>query len=396
MISNYWHFECEKSSSRYLSIANMAADAGIDVEVLTSSFYHALKKQREISEGEFSKYKYKVTLIKEPGYKKNIDLRRIISHKKFAKNVKLYLRNRKKPDAIYLFVPPLGLAEIVANYARKNNIRLIIDILDLWPEAYNMIMPLPRISRFLLIPMTIKANKIYASADEIIAVSETYVNRALKYNNKCTKGLPVYIGAELSAFSHPSPENKIDKKNNEVWIAYIGTLGTSYNLYCIINAIKKLKDNTNVTFIVMGSGPKRIEFEKYAQQSGIKYIFTGQLPYNEMVARLCQCDIAVNPIKSTSAATIINKVADYAAAGLPVINTQNSIEYKELLMKYNAGFSFNETDIAGIADGIDRLIHDKSLRQEMGKNSRKLFEEKFDRNKSYSAIIEKIKGLIVK
>ena len=392
IISNYWHFEWEKSSSRYLSIANLSVDSGLEVEVVTSSFYHTTKQQRNASQEELNSCKYKATLISEPGYKKNVDPKRILSHKKFAYNVERYLTKRKKPDVIYLFVPPLDLAEKVVKYANHNNIKLIIDILDLWPEAYKMILPFPKVTRYLLEPMRRKANKIYAGADDIVAVSETYVNRALSCNKKCDKGLAVYIGTEFEVFDKYAKKKNAVKRDDEFWIAYIGTLGRSYNLYCVIDAMKKMKYSSKAKLLVMGDGPERNEFESYAQLSGINYEFTGKLSYDEMVPLLCQCDIAVNPIKGSSAASIINKVSDYAAAGLPVINTQESKEYKDLLSEYRAGFSFAETDIDGIAVCLDKLISDDGLRKEIGKNSRTLFEEKFSRNDAYSSIIKKITG----
>lgn len=389
IISNYWHFECEKASSRYLTIANMASNLKIDVEVVTSTFYHTTKKQRDIDD-QLSKYKYKTTLISEPGYKKNIDLKRICSHRRFAKNVISYLEKRKKPDLIYLFVPPIYLADRVITYANANNIKVMIDVLDLWPEAYNMILPMPQITHYLLEPMRRKANKIYAGADKIVAVSQTYVDRAMKYNNKCKKGLAVYIGTDMIVFDKYAQVEKNKKINDEIVIAYIGMLGTSYDLISVIDAISELETDikNKVKFKVMGDGPKREEFELYAKKKNINYIFTGKLPYDEMVQNLCQCDIAVNPIKSSSASSIINKVADYAAAGLPVINTQTNPEYRNLLNEFNAGFNVDVKSTKEFAMYINRLVKDEQLRSEMGKNSRVLFEEKFSREKSYPMIME--------
>ena len=125
-----------------------------------------------------------------------------------------------------------------------------------------------------------------------------------------------------------------------------------------------------------------------AKKKNINYIFTGKLPYDEMVQNLCQCDIAVNPIKSSSASSIINKVADYAAAGLPVINTQTNPEYRNLLNEFNAGFNVDVKSTKEFAMYINRLVKDEQLRSEMGKNSRVLFEEKFSREKSYPMIME--------
>ena len=81
----------------------------------------------------------------------------------------------------------------------------------------------------------------------------------------------------------------------------------------------------------MGNGPLQEVFEAYGKEKEVNCDFTGRLSYGEMVGKLCSCDIAVNPIRAGSAGSIINKVGDYAASGLPVINTQESVEYRKLV-----------------------------------------------------------------
>lgn len=78
----------------------------------------------------------------------------------------------------------------------------------------------------------------------------------------------------------------------------------------------------NLHLIVMGDGIRRNEFEKMSK--GLNVTFLGMLPYHQMCGVLVACDMVVNPIVGTSVASIINKHADYAASGKPVLNTQNS------------------------------------------------------------------------
>ena len=92
----------------------------------------------------------------------------------------------------------------------------------------------------------------------------------------------------------------------------------------------------------------------------------------------------------------INKVADYAAAGVPVINTQNSEEYRQLLEKYNAGINVENGNILAFADAIKTLYEDESLRQAMCKNAKTMFDELFDRQKSYPKLINEIENLLIK
>ena len=142
----------------------------------------------------------------------------------------------------------------------------------------------------------------------------------------------------------------------------------------------------------MGDGPLRDEFEVYAKQEDIDCDFTGRLNYEEMVGKLCSCDIAINPIVKGSAGSIVNKVGDYAAAGLPVLNTQESKEYRDLVRDYEIGYNVECMDSEDLAEKMKILYNDKDLRKRLGQNNRKLGEEKFNRKNSYLKIKEIIEN----
>lgn len=378
----------EGNNSRFVYLAKMIKD-NHSVEILTSNFFHGEKRHFKNvgNSGEI-----KVTALYEPGYKKNVSFKRIYSHKVLAKNIARYLENRKKPDVIYVAIPSLDVAEAVANYCKKSNVKFVIDIQDLWPEAFKMVLKIPYVTDVLFKPMEIQANKIYSLADEVVAVSETYANHAMKVNKKCKDAKVVYLGTEKETFDSYAKEETpaLEKKTDEIWVGYIGSLSASYDIKTVIDALKEIKTDKDICFVVMGSGPKKEEFEEYAKEQNINCIFTGSLPYSQMCATLKKCDIAVNPIKKGSAGSIINKVGDFAMAGLPVVNTQECEEYRDLLLEYNAGINCECENSNEVAQALLKLIENPELLKEMSANSRRLGEEKFDRENTYKIIYEVI------
>jgi len=391
MIANYVIFPWEGGNSRFIYLLNKFNNKLNQIELVTSNFRHGTKEKRKINKNKLKELPYKVTLLDEPGYKKNVSLKRLYSHKILSKNLKKYLDKLDyKPDVIYCSIPSLDFAKEAAKYAKKNNIRFIIDIQDLWPEAFKMVFKVPIINNLIFNPMKKKADYIYKTADEIVAVSQTYVERGLSVNKKVKKGLSVFLGTELEYFDKCAKENKIEFNDNLIRIAYIGTLGHSYDIKCIIDAICCLnkKGLNNIKFIVMGNGPLKENFEKYAEEKKINCEFTGRLDYPKMVGLLCSCDIAVNPIAHNAAQSIINKVGDYASAGLPVISTQECEEYRNLIDEYQAGLNCINGNIDDIANNIEKLIKNEELRKKMGANNRKLAEEKFDRQRTYKEIVD--------
>lgn len=386
IIAHFCDFGEENTNNRFNYIADMVYKTGVKVELITSSFSHRDKKQRT---GE-SHTSYKMTLIYEPSYKKNVSIKRIFySHKKMAINLKKYLLLSDIPDVIYCAMPSIDVAEVASEYAKSNNIPFIIDIQDLWPEAYKLVIKNDHLYNYLTRKMTKRVNIIYASADSIVAVSNQFLNRALLINKKSKENLSVYLGTDMKRFDYFADVEKgkisLNKTDQEIWIAYCGTLGHSYDLKVIFNALQHI-DSSKYRFIIMGNGPLETDLKKLASRWKINAEFVGKLPYPNMCALLKQCDIAVNPIKRGARVSVINKHGDYAMAGLPVISTQEKGEYSKLLESYQCGIHCkNERDVS---EAILDLINDKNKRVTLGNNSRNLAKDKFDRKKSYIEILE--------
>ncbi len=395
------------NNSRFIYLAKLLAENPENkVEIVTSDFCHAAKKH-------FNKIDslpgIKLTVLHESGYPKNVCLTRFASHRELAKNIKNYLNSRAIPDVCYCAIPSLDVADEVSKYCARNNVRFIADVQDLWPEAFKMVFHVPVVSDLIFAPMQRQADRIYKNADNIIAVSKTYTDRAMRVNSKCKNPAVVYLGTEKDSFDRYAqnmPENieqesvygkltdeLLTNTNDIIRIAYCGTLGHSYDITCVIEAIRCLdaKDKEKINFIVMGDGPKKDEFEKKAK--GLPITFTGRLSYPEMVWLLIRCDIAVNPISKGAAQSIINKHMDYAMAGLPVINTQECVEYRNLVGEYNAGINCECENFHQISEAIQLLSNDSEMRSNMGKNNRRLGEEKFDRKRTYAEICNIIQSL---
>ena len=385
IISHFVDFPWEKGNDRFLYIADMLVSQGAEVEVVTSDFIHIQKEHRKLERVLAEKVNFKITLLHETGYRKNVCLKRIKSHRELGARLREYLKKRRKPDVIYCAVPSLDLAWEASEYAKKNKVEFIIDIQDLWPEAFELVLPYRPLGSILFSSLKRKAEKIYSRADRIVAVSETYLIRGKRVNTKEKNGLSVYLGTDLKKFEQFKEIHKVLKNKDEIWLVYVGTLGHSYDLTGVLDALEQL-NNPCIRFMILGDGPLKNKLEEYAKVKNLYCTFTGRLPYPQMVSLLCQCDIAINPIMSGAAQSIINKVGDYAAAGLPVISTQECEEYKNLLIEYQCGFTCENGNVGELATRIKLLSENSELRSRMGKNSRKLGLERFDRAKTYLQI----------
>ena len=388
----------EKGYSRFRYIADFLTDAGYQVDLITTTFQHWEKAQRDMAKIKKEDYKFRLKFIYEPGYKKNIDLRRVRSHSIAAKNLAALLEREGDYDLIYCEIPPNDVALAAAEYAKKKGIPFVPDANDLWPEAMRMVLDVPVVSDLLFYPLKRDAEKVYSLVSGIIGTSDEYRDRPLKNQNLDVPKKTVYVGNEIAEFDAGvktyAPE--IEKEEGEFWVSYAGTIGTSYDIRTMVLAGKELLNRGlgNIKIKILGGGPLKEELEALAKEKACANVeFVGYAPYPKMAAYLAKSDILVNSFVKKAPQSIVTKIGDYLAAGKPMINTCMSPEFRGKVDQDGFGINILPEDVNILADAIETLYRDEAGREEMGRKARRIAEEQFDRPQSYKKIIDLIEEL---
>ena len=333
ILANFTRALDGETTGRFSFLASELSKRGHQVKLVITDFYHGTKSTRP--EPHYDKYDFEIVKCHEPGYKANVCPQRLYSHYVWGKNVAKYLKKAEKPDVVYCAMPSLTVAVEAGKYCKRNGVKFVVDVQDLWPEAFSMVFK-NKLFKLAFKPMEWYVNKAYAMADFAIGVSETYVKRMLSVNKKINSGVAVFLGNNGQLFDESASKYKKEYNDGITRLCYIGSLSQSYDIEMVVDALATVSQRTDleVKFVVVGDGVYKDDFEQYANQKGIDSVFTGRKDYPEMVGELCSCDIVINPIRKGSAASIINKVGDYALSGLPVINTQECPEYRQLIDDY--------------------------------------------------------------
>jgi glycosyltransferase involved in cell wall biosynthesis len=388
-IWNYHYFPFEKGKSRFSDLLDAFVKEGYQVEVITSSFYHMGKMQRDIEDPKYQSLGYKVTFVREPGYKKNVSFARIRSMNHFNAGVKKILKTHESVDVVYIPVPSIKLAAIGEKWCKKVGAKSVIDVEDLWPESFQMIVKPKVLYQLATWPLMLEANRAYQQSDAVVAVSQTYLDRVSRIRRGHFPCAVAPIGADIEYIDNIVKKNPLRKPEGEFWISYIGTFGKSYDLHMVIDSVSSLysQGNTHLILKLMGSGPDFSEVEAYARSRPGNFEFLGLLPYEQMCQILTVSDVGVNPIVKGSVASLINKVADYAACGLPVINSQDCDEYRTLIADYGAGINVPAGDAAAFKEALADLCHHPDFLGLLRTGALRLAKEKLSRRQSERSII---------
>lgn len=385
--------EDEKGYSRFRFLANMLSEF-YAVDLITSTFQHWEKKQRNIDAISNMATKYNIELAYEPGYKKNVDIRRVFSHRIAAKNI-IKILQKKEYDLIYCIIPDNSVAASVGKYSKRNGIKCIVDVEDLWPEVMEMVSPLPDgINKLLFSFFRREARRAYKCADAFVGTSNEYRDvPQVKYGVQGKPAITVYVGCDLEDFDSGVAEfsKSIDKKDNEFWVTYAGNLGSSYDVATLIRAAQELYSKCpKIKIKILGGGPLEAEFKDISREKPCNVEFVGYTPYRKMAAYLVKSDVLVNSFVKKAPQSIVTKIGDYLAAGKPMINTLSSPEFKKKVMTDKFGVNVVAENIELLVNAIIDLYRNPGQRKEMGKAAREICEKEFDRKVSYL----KIKNLI--
>lgn len=367
------------SNSRMLTIFNHVAG---DKLVITTDFNHSKKKYYEASEIQ---HKNQVNLH-VPAYRKNISFSRIWSHFVFAMKVKKFLASLdEKPNVIYCTMPTSSSAYICARFCKKHKIKFIIDIIDLWPDSLLPLVKWKCVIKILLSPWIYLTRYAYRYADVIMGESVKYANEAKNFNKKA-EVYPIYLGVDIQYIDKVKKYHDIylNKSANEIWIAYAGSLGNSYDFQELLNAVKLIHGRYRYKLWFIGDGVLHNEIESYIKKNKLNAEITGFVSYEHLLGYLSYCDIAVNIFKNKTKVVYSYKFNDYVAMDCFVLNSLEG-ETAQMINEYRIGknFNFSNNPLANVLEDV--LKNWKEYSSWKG-NNRRLIQEKLDKEQIYSIV----------
>ena len=391
----------ERGYTRFRVIAETLAQAGFEVDLITSTFQHWDKAQRHAFARSYKNLPYRIRFVYEPGYKRNLDMSRIMSHSKLARNLRDYFENDfyENPPGyslIYSEIPPNDMARACAEVAHEHGIPYVADVNDLWPEAMRMAVDVPLISDVVFAPFARDAKRAYSLITAAVGTSDEYAARPSQDRSEPYERLTVYVGNDVEAFDREASERTQDvsKPADEVWVAYAGTIGASYDIRTLVDAsVICAAADPRIRVKILGDGPDRAEIEAYAESICAPVDFLGYAPHDLMAAYLCASDMTVNSLVKQAPQSIVTKIGDYLAAGIPLINTGSSGEFRSKVETDGFGVNVEAEDPSALAKAILQIAGDPSTSEAMGRRARAIAEEQFDQRHSYLRIAELVERL---
>lgn len=313
---------------RSFMLANALANRGHQVLWWISDFEHRSKKRR--AEAVFNDpllpANVKVMPVQSRSYDRNISFGRIAYEKSFGDGFAELAPGQAAPDMVVLADPSLFYSAQVLKFVDSTGCKLVVDILDLWPELFKVALPsqLRSLDKLLFSLLYSRRRRLLERADGVVAVSKDFLTITNVAPEK--KSCISYLGVDLRQFERPaaSDESRTIEKfaQGRLVVMYAGTLGDAYDIGCALKTIELCEQSRlPVCFVFAGDGPKRAEVESFCRQHAENTLFLGSVPAGKLPAIYAQCDVGLCSYAPESTVSMPVKFYDYLAAGLYVYSS---------------------------------------------------------------------------
>jgi glycosyltransferase involved in cell wall biosynthesis len=231
-------------------------------------------------------------------------------------------------------------------------------------------------------------------ADKIIANS--YAGILSRNLQDSKKAMCIHNGFDFSRIKnlekHKDIKEKFSIKTDKI-IGMVGSLDDRKDNEIFINAANQvLKKRRDVTFLVIGEGPKLEYLKSLVEKKDRGHIiFTGRQDEIESMVNIF--DIGVLTSKNEFFREgISNSIMEYMALEKPVIATDSGGN-SEIVQDKITGFLVKPKDLDALVGKIDYLLDNPGIAEKMGKAGRVRIEKEFNIEKMINSFIELYMGL---
>jgi len=385
---------------RYGVLAQMLASEGHEVTWWTSTFDHVTKKQRyaqnhtvDVGRG------YRTNLLYSKGYSKNVSLARLRHGLKVARMCAQQMETEPCPDIILSSFPTPWLAAVAVDYGMRHKAPVIVDVRDLWPDAFLDLAP--RGARW---PMRLVLGLVFARTNRhifrectgIVAISASYLDWGLSHAQRQQRGTDgvFYMGYPRVTISDGEKREAVRRWSRRgldgglFLCCFFGTINRHFNLATVISAARELESagEDRFRFVLCGTGPHLDRYRDLAR--GLKSVILPGWVNTAEVMRLMELSaVGLAPYAASATMSLPNKPFEYFAGGLPVISSLRG-ELEQTLADNQCGITYDANSPEDFSRALRELSDDPVRRGTMAGNASRLFEERFSADRTYPGMVD--------
>lgn len=391
-VSNIWIVNQYASTpatgmgGRHHYLAQELANRGHRVRLIAAGWHHLLR-DGEASEAAPSVERveeYDFVRIPTPRYAHAHDKRRVLNWLLFSWRLsRLHRRLPETPDVIMCSSPPLFAFLGAESLARRFGARLVFEVRDIWPLTllevgrYSTRHPMIRLMQWI-------EDRAYRRADRVVSNLPGAVDHMASRGMDRRKFSWIPNGFSMSEVAAPAAlPDDLERQlpRDKFIVGYAGTFGLANAMDNLLAAAERLRDRTDIAFVLFGHGREKSALQADANARGLRNVhFMESVPkamIQSVLSRFDACYIGWLDSPLYRYGISANKLFDYLYSAKPIIHAYSGAH--DPVEAYDAGVTVPAGDPAALADAIvemrDRPAED---RRRMGENGRRLALERHE------------------
>ncbi|MBU7032709.1 MAG: glycosyltransferase family 4 protein [Theionarchaea archaeon] len=234
-----------------------------------------------------------------------------------------------------------------------------------------------RIKIFIMRKIEIALTRLFA--DCIITVNESLA----RYFYHSRVETVIVMNVPLLDIGKKSGSVDLPLLQGDYVIGLIGNIIWSKGFETLIPLCEELKKaGNNPTFLIVGGGPFRDQFQQIIKEHTMEsnFVLTGHVPHEKIPLYLEKIDIGLALQRPTHYNNIIatpTKLFEYMAHGIPVI-ASDLPEIRKIIQQTGCGILVNPERVKEITEAIFYLLNNPKIASKMGKKGKKAFKTQYN------------------
>lgn len=234
---------------------------------------------------------------------------------------------------------------------------------------------------------------LYNRAALILVNSPAYQPYIVSRGVPAEKIAFIPYGADISTFTPEVDGFPIRRElglEDKFIVLYAGAMGQANDIYTILRAADRLRDNARIHFVLYGDGKENANLRAEADRLRLPNLtFAGAAPKTKMPAVVAASDLCLAILQDIPGfrMTYPNKVFDHMAAGRATVLVIDGVA-REVIEACGGGVYVPPADDARLEQVIRELADDPARLRQMGRRAREYLVKNFDRRAKLAETLE--------
>jgi len=310
----------------------------------------------------------------------------------FLKKIKQYC---DKVDSVLVYSPPLPLSIVGEKVKKLFGAKYVLNVQDIFPQ--NAIDLGVLRNRLLISYFKRLEERAYREADIVTVHSEGNYNFLMeRYPHLGNKLKVLHNWMDTQEFEGIQVNGAFRKKyslENKFIVLFAGVMGPSQGLTFLLQVAEKVKEFSEIVFLLVGDGMEKEELVRKAELKGLQnVIFAPFVPKKEYPSLVKECNVGLVSLTNQNKTPVVpGKLLGYMAAGIPVLAFLNKeSDGHAIVHKAQCGYSSIWGDTETAISNLLKLYKDKS--NTLGQNGFRYVKSHFSREEILEQILQYIQS----